>query len=71
MGFDPIYLIGIDFNYPQGSCGSRVFQYKKVNKVYFKIKEFCDSNGIKIYNAGINSKLEVFDKVDYKELFNG
>lgn len=34
-----------------------------------KAKEFCDSNDIKIYNASRDSKLDVFEKVDFDLLF--
>lgn len=36
---------------------------------YKKTKEFCDSKGIKVYNATRGGRLEVFPRVDFDSLF--
>lgn len=40
--------------------------FKKFNEA----KNFCDSKGVKVYNATIGGKLEVFPRVDFRSLFN-
>jgi hypothetical protein len=36
---------------------------------YEKAKEVCDALGIKVFNATVGGKLEVFPRVNYKDLF--
>ena len=36
---------------------------------YKSAKNYCDKNGIKIYNATIGGKLEVFERIDFWSLF--
>ena len=37
---------------------------------YQQSKNFCDSIGVKVYNATVGGKLEVFPRVNYRELFD-
>lgn len=62
------------------NINSHVFKDEKPNEVvanisymenaYNSAKDYCDKKGIKIYNATIGGKLEVFDRVDFWTLFN-
>ena len=36
---------------------------------FLEAKKFCDTHGIKIYNASRESKLDVFERVDFESLF--
>lgn len=89
MGFEEIYLLGVDHNYSRtiDSYGKTIID-KAVqdyfdNKVYENsyptavdtmqyaytiAREYCDSHGIKIYNATRGGKLEVFERVDLDPL---
>jgi len=106
LGCNPIYLIGVDFNYGekyekklkkyQGKSvvideklleilkethfDKKYIPYKigqKYNvvnfdaskKAFLKAKQTCEKHGVKIMNAGYNSKLDVFEKVEYLDLF--
>lgn len=101
LGCNPIYLIGVDFDwgelpyvFEQGSYinitkeNIHLFNKAHFKKDYYKVgdrfgvppvdtfidgykkvkQELADEE-IKVYNAGIDSKLEVFQKVDYKSIF--
>ena len=39
-------------------------------KAFTKAKEYCDTYGIKIYNASRKTKLDIFNTVDFDQLFN-
>ncbi|WP_420316805.1 6-hydroxymethylpterin diphosphokinase MptE-like protein [Ekhidna sp.] len=39
------------------------------NKAYEKANEVFQSTGRKVYNAGVNSKLEAFEKIEFNSLF--
>jgi hypothetical protein len=45
-------------------------QTERMEKCYRKAKCIFEANGRKIYNATIGGKLEVFERVNYTELFN-
>ena len=101
LGCDPVYLIGVDFNY--GSIEKRMQpgrivvteelvqelseshfdpSYHKVggrfgvpyvdkqHRAYQKAEEVFRANGRRVFNAGIDSKLEVFEKVSFSDLFD-
>lgn len=38
-------------------------------KTFSKAKEYCDIHGIKIYNASRQTKLDVFEKIDFDQIF--
>ncbi len=84
LGFESIYLLGVDFSYtsnPNDVANHFVKEYvSKTNQVnpfsmkecligYQKAKEYACSHGIKIYNATRGGNLEVFERVDFDELF--
>lgn len=80
MGFEKIYLLGVD-------CGNSHFYEKDMknssnedwNVDSFKVsywlaayklaKDYADAHGIKIYNATRGGALEVFERVDFDSLF--
>lgn len=100
LGFDEIYLIGLDHNYGElpkkfkphktkiTSENFHLFQ-NHFDKNYFKIgdtvgaspnvkfqemgyaeaKKIIEASGRKVYNASVDSKLDVFDKIEYDSLF--
>lgn len=83
MGFSEIYLLGMDCSYPKGvkcykdiRCAEEIAQggHKKgavVNEYiisYIAAKEYCDRNGIKVYNATRGGHLEVFPRVNLDEV---
>jgi len=86
MGFEEIYLLGVDFNYSEDihSEGNHFpgyhvkdkqirlypFSKERVLSAYESAKEFADSHDIRIYNATRGGKLEVFERVDFDKLFN-
>lgn len=80
MGFKEIYLLGCDCNYNgdkkhfinyESSNRSRPYDiHEKMLAAYKKAKEYSDAHEIKIYNATRGGKLEVFERVDFDELFH-
>jgi hypothetical protein len=42
---------------------------ERMEQSYRIAKEFLDRQGVKVYNATIGGKLEVFDRADYKTIF--
>lgn len=84
MGFQEIYLLGVDFNYSKDLYHQRnhfegydkdkeirlndVYP-EKMEQAYESAKRFADSHGIYIYNATRGGKLEVFERVDFDSLF--
>lgn len=85
IGFKEIYLLGVDFNYssdindPENHFAGyhtpdrrlRLYPVAKeyVAAAYRRAKEYADTHGIKIYNATRGGKLEIFERVDFDELF--
>jgi len=82
MGCNPIYIIGADHFKKNTTSGVPHFtdKYIKGNKFnptnvdnmnvgYSLLKERLEKDGYKIYNATIGGNLEIFDRVDYNELF--
>jgi hypothetical protein len=41
----------------------------RMEEAYIKAKEFLDKRNIKIFNATVGGKLEVFERVDYNKIF--
>lgn len=84
MGFNEIYLLGIDFSW--GEDGKNTHFYKssdedpvvkeaikyrdEVIHAYISAKNYADSHGIKIYNATRGGYLEIFERVDFDKLFD-
>ena len=96
MGFNPIYLVGVDFHYIKPktiiesgktwhSTGDdpnhfnknyfgvgKTFhdpQLDRVKKNYQFANQFLQNKNIKIYDATIGGKLDVFPKIKYQSLF--
>lgn len=83
-GFQEIYLLGCDHNYPSdthaddrnhfikdydGKSKNLNYNKQKVELAYLSAKRYADAHGIKIYNATRGGKLEVFERADFDSLF--
>lgn len=80
MGFETVVLLGCDCNYSgkqhfDGEVYS--FQKEKLDEhwknaftSYRFIKDVYEKNNRKIYNAGIESKLDIFEKKKLEEILN-
>ena len=85
MGFQNIYLLGIDLADTQGGKKNAVkyshfydpnpdagyLWVDMILKGYRAARKYADSHGIHIYNATRGGYLEVFDRVDMDSLFTG
>ena len=79
MGFKEIFLLGVDFSYAEdGKKYEHFYKEEKLvatgfnNQVllaYQSAKKYADEHGIKIYNATRGGKLEVFERVNFDDLF--
>lgn len=79
LGFNDIYLLGVDCNYEYGSKNN--YAYLDNTKDYaphnvngmilgYKIaKEYAETTGVRIFNATRGGKLEIFERVDFDALF--
>lgn len=81
MGFEKIYLLGVDFTGSSKAVSKyRHFYMEKemtavnytevVKAGYNKAKQYAQEYGIEIYNATRGGELEVFERVDFDTLFN-
>lgn len=87
MGFEEIYLLGIDFNYiindknqidkesyPDERMATNVGGNPDIEynlSAYEEANRYANEHGVKIYNATRGGKLEVFDRVNFDELIYG
>ena len=58
---------------PRYFSGGRKYHIPRMDETIEKFndaKKFCDLNGVKVYNATIGGKLEVFPRVDFRDLFD-
>ena len=98
MGFNPIYLIGMDLDYkdhisahknnsrnrtstsdddpnhfdPRYFGQGRGYHHPRLEETFVRLKEgkeFFDKRGVKIFNATIGGKLEVFPRKEFRSLF--
>ena len=81
MGFKEIYLLGVDFSYGGQTKNETYAHFYKeekttsmgfVNQVtlaYQSAKQYANQHGFKIYNATRGGKLEIFERVDFDDLF--
>lgn len=84
MGFGEIYLLGVDFNYSndlydeknhfQGYQSDKRVRLntvspKRMGAAYQCARNYAEENGIHIYNATRGGKLEVFERVEFDDLF--
>lgn len=82
MGFKEIYIIGADTQMSAGQldhfdnnyCNVKNFKFRfpmdLVLAGYEVAKKYADTCGIKIYNATRGGALEVFERVDFDDLFS-
>lgn len=84
MGFREIYLLGIDFDYADGDT-TQVKHFtkdyhlgsEKINPcrraenllAYEAARKYADAHEVKIYNATRGGSLEVFERVEFDDLF--
>lgn len=79
MGFKEIYLLGVDCQYNKGNKANYFVPDKKDNvkdhyedrmiMCYKAAKKYAETHDIKIYNATRGGMLEVFERVDFDNLF--
>lgn len=81
MGFEKIYLLGVDCSQPkdgeqhfvknyQSEKYKNEVQHPEIQKLaYESAREYADLHGIHIYNASRGGELEVFERVDFDTLF--
>lgn len=81
MGFKEIYLLGVDFSYggqQKNETYAHFYQEEKrisvgfvdqVTLAYQSAKKYADEHGFKIYNATRGGKLEIFERVEFDNLF--
>ena len=79
MGFKEIYMIGNDCSYIKGATNNHFGVTEKPDMVnhgvdrmlyfYERIKEWMDTSDVKIYNATRGGALEVFERVNFDDLF--
>lgn len=80
MGFDEIYLLGVDASGINGNYEKYTHFFKEEKLVstcfsnqvyvsYMSAKKYADEHGIKIYNATRGGELEVFERVNFDLLF--
>lgn len=79
MGFEEIYLIGVDFSYAEQETSYEHFYgadsiisigyTDRVMLAYQAAKLYADTHGIKIYNATRGGKLEVFERINFDDIF--
>lgn len=80
MGFKEIYLLGCDCNYKgqkhhfedYGTNEINIFDNPENRMIlaYKTAKKYCDSHGIKIYNATRGGNLEIFERVKLEDICN-
>lgn len=81
MGFQEIYLLGVDFTNGKNSNNENYKHFYKEEKLtsvghnkmvylaYQSAKKYADAHGIKIYNATRGGNLDVFERRDFDQLF--
>lgn len=80
LGFRNVYLLGADFNMSEtatyhfdeqrhkGAVNCNMNTYEKLKNEYFPaLKPYFDAEGFNVYNCNPDSKLEVFDFVDFND----
>lgn len=83
MGIKEIYLLGVDWTGGKGTGKARHDFYNKdetlpvkpydafmdEKRAFLVAKQYAQEHGIKIYNATRGGELEVFERVDFDDLF--
>jgi hypothetical protein len=80
LGFRKVYLLGADFNMSEtntyhfdeqrhkGAVNGNLSTYEKLQNEYFPaLKPYFESEGFYVYNCNPESKLKVFDFVDFND----
>lgn len=82
MGFTEIYLLGVDFSYGRNKSGQKYTHFHEEKELtatgfsqydgasYEAAEAYTKKHGIKIYNATRGGYLEVFERVNFDNLFN-
>ena len=82
MGFTEIYLLGVDFSYGRNKSGQKYTHFHEEKELtatgfsqydgasYEAAEAYTKMHGIKIYNATRGGYLEVFERVNFDNLFN-
>lgn len=74
MGYDMVYLLGLDggnqngkrYSYSQTTILDGQARYDVFNKYYKQL----NLNGMDVVNVGLDSKIDAFTKIDFKEFRN-
>lgn len=83
MGFQDIYLLGVDFsrgedgkdthfckNYMDDNLVREAMRYKEEQRhAYISALNYAEEHGIRIYNATRGGHLDVFERVSLDNLF--
>lgn len=81
MGFREIYIIGADCQLVAGKPEHFTVEYCSIKNMKYRLrtdlimvgyeaaKKYADAHGIKIYNATRGGALEVFERVNFDEIF--
>lgn len=79
MGFSKIILLGVDCNYVKGSTSNYFFQEHSEDHschnenhmitAYKVAKEYAETKGVKILNATRGGMLEVFERINFDDIF--
>lgn len=83
MGFKEIYLLGVDFSWGEDGRDTHfckdymndklvkdaMYLKEEQKHAYIAAKNYADAHGIKIYNATRGGHLDVFERVNFDELF--
>lgn len=81
MGFNPIYLLGVDYSGGKKNSGSKYTHFYEesvktatffepiVEKAYLSARDYADSHNIQIINATRGGELEFFERADFDSLF--
>ena len=77
-----IYLLGVDFSYGRNKSGQKYTHFHEEKELtatgfsqydgasYEAAEAYTKKHGIKIYNATRGGYLEVFERVNFDNLFN-
>lgn len=81
MGFKEMYLLGVDFSYGEEKDNIKYAHFfketklvstgfvKQVTLAYQAAEKYAKEHNIKIYNATRGGKLEIFERVNFDDLF--
>jgi len=83
-GYNPIILVGADLGYVAGENhfidgyhswdmpeGRAEIENDTQVDMHTHAREWCDAHGVQILNASLGGELEVYERVEFRSLFNG